>query len=183
MILPEIQEMVSRVKQLTDEGYGDSAKRVVSDTVQHLLLDPFTVNNNKILLAHYTTVDALFSMLSCPVQTNQNFALSSSAPNEVLDMESCLRMYDTYNSNDPLEGRFFVESKPSRHRFPSKHPDAWKLLCDRSQLPAYVTSFRAVQKIEDVDDLVFWRTYGKDVKGAQLCFLLRFSRRLHPYWK
>ena len=79
-------------------------------------------------------------------------------------------MSDTYHSNDPLEGRFFLESKPSRHPFPSRHPDVWQLLSDRSQLPAYVTSFRRISKIEEVDDLIFWRTYGKDGQGCAIVF-------------
>ena len=175
MILPEIQVMDDRVAQLTTEGLHDSAARLVSDTVQHLLLNPFRIDHNTTLLVHYTTVDALFSMLSCPVQAGRPFALSSSAPTEQLDKQTnFLRMYDTYNCNDPLEGRFFVESAPFRHRFPPMHPHVWELLLDRSRLPAYVTSFRAVSKIEDVDDLVFWRTYGKDGQGCAIVFPASF---------
>ena len=28
-------------------------------------------------------------------------------------------------------------------------------------MPAYVTSFACVSSLDEVDDLVFWRTYGK----------------------
>ena len=90
MTLPEIRDMDNRVEKLTAEGHHDSASRVVSDTVQHLLLSPFEIDDNTALLAHYTTVDALFSMLSCPVEPNKHFALSSSAPTEELDKDSIL---------------------------------------------------------------------------------------------
>ena len=175
MTNPEIAEMDSRVEQLITEGLHDSASRVVSDTVQDLLRAPFWPDDNIKFLAHYTTVDNLFSMLSCPVQNEGRFALSSSGPTEVLGKDSgFLRMYDTFNSNDPQEGWFFLSSKPPRHRFPSRYPHLWDLFADRSRLPAYVTSFRAVSKIEDVDDLVFWRTYGKEGQGCVIVFPISF---------
>ena len=171
MTLPEIQEMDDTVDQLTNKGLHDSAFRVMSDTVRNLLLGPFELDDSTKFLAHYTTVDTLFSMLSCPVEPNRRFSLSSSAPTEELDKDSgFLRIYDTYNCNDPQEGQYFLNAKPVRHRFSSNHPDLWKLFLDRSRLPAYVTSFRAVPKIEDIDDLVFWRTYGKDGQGCAIVF-------------
>ena len=181
MTLSEIQDMNNRAEQLISEGHQDSASRVVSDTVKNLILNPFLIDENTELLVHYTTVDALFSMLSCPVQPNKQFALTTSAPTEELDKESnFIRMYDTYNCNDPLEGRFFLKSKPSRHHFPSRHPRLWDLLSHQSRLPAYVASFRAVSKIADVDDLVFWRTYGKDGQGCAIVFPASFLGSTTP---
>ena len=171
MTLPEIQEMDDTVNQLTNNDLHDSALRVVSDTVRNLLLGPFELDDSTKFLAHYTTVDALFSMLSCSVERNRHFALSSSGPTEELDKDSgFLRMYDTYNCNDPQEGKFFLNAKPVSHRFSSSYPDLWELFLDRSRLPAYLTSFRAVPKIEDIDDLVFWRTYGKEGQGCAIVF-------------
>ena len=181
MTIPEIQEMADAVERLTSHGLHDSASRVVSDTVRNLLVGPFELDDTIEYLTHYTTVDTLFSMLSCSEATNERFALSSSGPTEELDENSgFLRMYDTYNSNDPQEGQFLLSSKPKRHRFPSTHSNMWELLADRARLPAYVTSFRALSKIEEVDDLVFWRTYGKEGQGCAIVFPRTFLDTTTP---
>ena len=181
MTVPEIQEMDSKVEGLTSIGMHDSASRIVSDTVQDLLLRPFQVDDTTKFLAHYTTVDTLFSILSCFEAVNQRFALSSSGPTEQLDKNSgFLRMYDTYNSNDPQEGQFLLSAKPKRHRFPSTYSHLWNLFLDRANLPAYVTSFRALTRLEDVDDLIFWRTYGKDGQGCAIVFPRTFLDSTTP---
>ena len=177
MILPEIQIMDQRVEQLIDDGLNDSAMRLVSDTVQDLVLNTFQLEKETTHLVHYTTVDALFSMLSCPTKANEEFGLATSGPSEELDKDNSsnfIRMYDTYNANDPSEGNFLLEAKPRRHPFPSRHPHLWDLLLDRSRLPAYVASFRGISSAEEVDDLVFWRTYGKDGRGCAIVFPVHF---------
>ena len=175
MKLPEIEAMASTVDQFIKEGLQESAARLLSDTVPNLVLASFRLDRTTKFLVHYTSIDVLFSMLSCPVWNDGHFALSSSGTSEELGEDSgFLRIYDTYNSNDPNEGQFFVRSKPSRHHFPSRHSDLWKLLVDRSKLPAYVASFRGVSMLEDVDDLVFWRAYGNGGKGCAVVFPVSF---------
>ena len=175
MTLLEIQDLDKKVEQLTRENLNDSAMRLVSDTVQGLVLNAFQPATNTTHLVHYTTVDALFSMLSCPRKPNEEFALSTSVPTEKLDKSSnFIRMYDTYNGNDPLEGNFILKAKPRRHPFSSRHARLWDLLLDRSRLPAYVASFRGISSIDDVDDLIFWRTYGKDGQGCAILFPMSF---------
>ena len=167
MIVSEIEAMARTVDQLIGDGFHGSASRLLSDTVRHLVRAPFQLSDSTKFLVHYTSIDVLFSIFSCPVEHNSNFALSSSGPSVELGKDSgFLRMYDTFNSNDPNEGRFFVDSGP--HRFQSDHPELWALLEDRAKLPAYVASFRGVSKLEDVDDLIFWRTYGREGQGCAI---------------
>lgn len=169
MTILEIDAMDVMIDQLIAEGVHNSAFRLLSDTVWKLVRRPFALHPDTKLLVHYTSIDVLFSMLSCPLQHDARFTLSSSAPSEELDRDSgFLRMYDTFNSNDPNEGLFFVQSTPRSHPFVLQHSNLWKLLEDRAKLPAYVASFRGVSEVEEVDDLVFWRTYAKEGEGCAI---------------
>ncbi len=93
---------------------------------------------------HYTSIAALVSML-------QN------APT------STLRLYDSIHFNDPDEGNYFV-----RHLILLKKYD-W---LNKKNLPhAYITSFiipDAKNEKDMSDNLVFWRTYGKEGEGCSL---------------
>ena len=181
MAFSEIQAVANAADQLIRDGFDDSASRLLFDKVPSLVQAPFGLDAGIRFLVHYTSIDVLFSMLSCNVQTEERFALSSSGPSEELGEDSnYLRMYDTFHSNDPNEGQFLISSKPARHRFPSKHPALWELLTDHGSLPAYVACFRGISKLKDVDDLVFWRTYGKNGQGCAVVFPVSFFGAATP---
>lgn len=175
MSIPEIDNMIKTIDQLIKDGASNSASRLFSDTVWNLVRRPFKLSEDIKFLVHYTSVEVLFSILSCPVHSNTFFQLSANGPSENLDEDSgFLRMYDTFHSNDPNEGQFFINSSPKSGRFKSQHNILWELLQNRSKLPAYIASFRGVSKVEDVDDLIFWRTYGKEGKGCAIVFPVSF---------
>ena len=177
MVLQKIQAMANTVDRLVKDGLHASASRFFSDNVQALVLSPFKLDGGTKFLVHYTSIDVLFSMLSCPVQHGSFFALSSDGPSEESGKDSrFLRMYDTLNSNDPNEARFFLSATPAHHRFTVNHSHLWELLSDQSRLPAYVTSFSALSKPEDADNLIHWRTYGKEGQGCAIVLpVSRFS--------
>ena len=175
MSIPEIDALDTHVAALTRDGASLTAERLLSDTVRMLVRSPYALPAHIKYLAHYTSIDVLFSLLSCPAQPADLFELSSDAPDsERSDGPEFLRLYDTFNANDPNEGRFFVHSTPRSHRFTRQHSNLWALLEDRAQLPAYVSAFRGLSQVSEVDELLFWRTYGKDGKGCAIVFPVSF---------
>lgn len=156
------------------DGLQASADRILADAVWDFVRTPYKLDGSTNYLVHYTSVDVLFSLLSCPLRPDDCFALSfPNSPRAPANDDNFLRIYDTYNSNDPNEGRFFT-SHEEPHPFSTKHPGLWSLLEDRASLPAYIASFRGVASLEDVDDLVFWRTYGYEGRGCALVFPVTF---------
>lgn len=175
MNLPEIATIAQTYDQYFKDGLHNSGDRFLVDTVPKYVLRPFKLGANTKYLAHYTSIDALFSILSCPTKNDSQFALSTGgAPETPNKNTGFLRMYDTFNSNDPNEGQFFVSSSRNHNRFTSQHPVLWTLIAERTRLPAYVASFRAVSRLNDVDDLVFWRTYGNNGQGCAIVFPVSF---------
>ena len=76
-------------------------------------------------------------------------------------------MYDTSHCNDPDEGNHLVRELSSN--------DGYRWLARESSVGhAYITSFVSGQDgIDMSDNLVFWRTYGKDGKGCSLTVAVR----------
>ena len=84
-------------------------------------------------------------------------------------LDPSLRLYDSASFNDPDEGEFFVRnlSLPRQHQ--------WILQSNTSH--AYVVSFiipDASFKLSD--DLMFWRTYGREGEGCSLVLSVPPSR-------
>lgn len=95
----------------------------------------------KFTAIHYTSVNALVSMLEKTVAKEQD----------------CLRMYDSVHLNDPDEGNYIA------HMLRRKHD--WFETKESSH--AYIVSFAAPEK-DMVDNLMYWRTYGKNGEGCSL---------------
>lgn len=101
---------------------------------------------SKTKVIHYTGIDVIVSML-------QNVAEENA--------QDWLRLYDSVHLNDPDEGNYIVRWLPEEY--------AW---LKKKDLPhAYIASFIIPssdheKKMED--NLVFWRTYGKQGEGCSL---------------
>lgn len=75
---------------------------------------------------------------------------------------STLRLYDSSHCNDPDEGEHLVRQLSSSNRY------RW-LEQGSGVGHAYITSFVNDEDGQDMsDNLVFWRTYGRDGKGCSL---------------
>ena len=112
---------------------------------------PTVAENVTLWVTHYTSLSAVTSMLR-----------------ELADgQESVLRLYDTSHCNDPDEGNHLVRELSSN--------DGYRWLARESSVGhAYITSFvRGLDGKDMSDDLVFWRTYGKDGKGCSLTVAVR----------
>ena len=96
---------------------------------------------------HYTSVGSLFSMLQCAAN-NQN---------------PTLRLYDSVHFNDPEEGYWLVRYLARNHDWMDKGRGF--------SSHAYIASFVAPPTDDGKDmsdDLVFWRTYGREGEGCSL---------------
>lgn len=176
MTLPNISSIAQRIDRLLADGHHGSAERLLSTTVWDFARVPYALLPNTKYLAHYTSIDTLFSLLSCSADPQDIFPLSLPRSRNQLPRSDprCLRLYDTYNSADPNEGHFFVHPTHRKHAFSETHSDLWTLFQRRTELPAYVTSFRRLSKPEDADNLIFWRTYGSEGQGCAIVFPVSF---------
>ena len=128
-------------------------------------------------LVHYTTLGTLTSMLGVVEAAHEKYRLATPVGTGVLRKSAVvggsvgyLRLYDTFSSNDPNEGAFFVNSADAKGSFRRRYNAVWSLFKDRSASPAYQTSLTYVGDVAEADNLVFWRTYGKDGTGCALAF-------------
>ena len=128
-----------------------SAVRGISSRIEDRHRIPTAADNVTAWVTHYTSLSTVTTMLR-----------------ELADgQEAVLRLYDTSHSNDPDEGNHLVRELSSK--------DGYRWLALESSVGhAYVTSFVGGQDGVDMsDDLVFWRSYGKDGKGCSLTVSVR----------
>ena len=155
------------------QGLQDKGMETFADMCLKTLYQDYAVPDTVSYLVHYTSLDALLSMIGIQAHGDPSFPLSSAErPGDVVPTArgGFLRVYDTFYSNDPNEGYFFVNSINQSNRFRKNYKAIWDLFEQRSELPAYLASLVCVKNVEDADDLVFWRTYGRDGTGCALVF-------------
>ena len=112
-------------------------------------------------LAHYTSLEAMVSMLQAP--------------------DGGLRLSDTSTMNDPEEGRATSEGSFVLHLLQDKMGEnSW---VSKRYGAAHVCCFVGIERtdgrtIDAGDDLLFWRLYGIDCKGVSITIPPYVSRRL-----
>ena len=154
-------EMFARAGREHFDRTGDLDKRYVDEFVMPTLSDVMgdiraqieqfhrlsELNREQIPVIHYTSVGTVVSML-------QDFWAGKG---------SSLRLYDSDHFNDPGEGLHLAKhlDLPIKRGWPD-----W-----RETTHAYITSFIPDLKGKDMqDNLVLWRTYGKEGEGCSLKF-------------
>ena len=99
-----------------------------------------------ITVVHYTSIDTVFSMLEKA---------------SIGDKENSLRLFDSAHLNDPDEGNYIVRNVPEKY--------AWLKQNGKRATHAYLASFIINDTKADMsDNLVFWRTYGREGGGCSL---------------
>ena len=158
--------------QLHREGLHTSGIATFAQTCANALYEKHRLPSDISHVVHYTTLETLMSILGVEASRQAHQLVSGASSGSVDDRRDnrYLRLYDTNYSNDPNEGDFFVSVADRQHKILSNYRSVWKLLEERSAVPAYVTSFACVSSLDEVDDLVFWRTYGKEGRGCALAF-------------
>ena len=125
-------------------------------------------------LVHYTTLGTVTSMLGVVAAAEEKCRLATRVPKRDTEERGgsagYLRLYDTFSSNDPNEGGFFVNAADETGSFRRSYNAVWGLFEDRSASPAYQTSLTYVGDAAEADNLVFWRTYGMEGTGCALAF-------------
>ena len=137
----------------------DPALRDAVNEVKDTLLPRHNVDTTLITdIVHYTSLQALFSMLYGRIEPSD---LSEVAPpNRATTDHRFLRLYDSANLNDPSEGAYFLK----------RCTKAYHVV----RVPAYIASFitpneTAQNSVNGTrDNLVFWRHYGKEGRGCSI---------------
>ena len=131
--------------QLRVEQYIDSMiVPIAADLLDKIIGRRHALEKSQEWIIHYTNVASLFSMFK----------------------NNMMRLYDSDNANDPVEGKFFdgVANLASQY--------SW--LGDPSPMPAYTASFVISDSVLDYaercDNLVYWRSYGDSGHGCSLGF-------------
>ena len=164
----------SEVEALHADGYDTSAWSLFAQMCRQALYDGHGVPADVSHLVHYTTLGTLTSMLGVVEAAHAKYRLATSVAKGVAEKHGgnvgYLRLYDTFSSNDPNEGAFFVNSADPKGSFRRRYNAVWSLFENRSASPAYQTSLTYVGDEAEADNLVFWRTYGKEGTGCALAF-------------
>ena len=161
----------SELKALHADGHDESASGLFAQMCKEALYSEHGLPADVSHLVHYTTLATLMSMLGVVEAGNEKYRLATRSSKPVSRGRlGYLRLYDTFSSNDPNEGAFFVTSADEKDPFRRKYSAVWSLFEDRSVSPAYQTSLTYVGNVADADDLMFWRTYGREGTGCALAF-------------
>ena len=119
---------------------------------RHKISEAESEQNNRVI--HYTSICALVSILQDASEG---------------DKQSSLRLYDSVHFNDPDEGNYLSGNLLEKH--------VWLGKTDVRH--AYISSFITPDSEEDVpehDNLVYWRTYGREGAGCSLSLTVPHSR-------
>ncbi len=131
-------------------------------------------------VVHYTSITAIIRMLEDHAKKHQARANKQGdrakqseghlKNREALSDGASLRLYDSAHFNDPDEGNYLVRKIVPRQRY------TW--LRDSSAGNAYIASFIIPETNANAasDNLVFWRTYGREGKGCSLKLMIPKSR-------
>ena len=133
----------------------------------HHGVEDVNINNPIPLAVHYTSIGTLVSMLQYVAENKEHVTNNNNHVNN--RKNNILRAYDSMHFNDPNEGKFFTQSLPEKY----------KSLLENEHHHAYISSFirsSSQDKNGDrADDLIFWRTYGKDGEGCSLSLMVDSS--------
>ena len=181
----DLEKFGSVVEKAQDylKGSDDLASAYVTQVVSPELekLYPLIEKRHKVdepneYVIHYTSVAALVSMLQKFQNLPKSEEKSSSRSKDTTPLNDLdenkgkpsLRLYDSVHLNDPDEGNYLI--RKIIPNLPKKYD--WLLADDWLQKEgehAYVASFVLPDAEKDMsDNLVFWRTYGKEGEGCSL---------------
>ena len=136
-------------------------KALCSDIEQFHVFTDTALDGTKApeFVIHYTTVATLVSMLQAQAERRTH----GDIPDEKQGKRgTSLHLYDSAHFNDPDDGNYL-----GRHLSQSEKHD-WLMPSTRTH--AYIASFIIPDKDPDSasDNLVFWRTYGREGEGCSL---------------
>ena len=128
-------------------------REVVKPAMEEYLVG--TSAEEKVTVVHYTSIDALVEMFKSVMNSKPSF----------------LRLYDTFYSNDPDEGKYLMRNAPESSR---------EVLLEAASPCAYVASFIKPgdqdnpEKVSD--NLYFWKMYGRS--GMECALAVELPARI-----
>ena len=161
------------LKALHADGHHETAWFQFAQVCREALYGEHSLPDAVSHLVHYTTLETLMSMLGVVEAPDEDYPLAAHSQEIVEQHDGSLgylRLYDTFSSNDPNEGSFFVSAADNTESFRQSYRAVWSLFENRSAAPAYQASVTYVGDAAEADKLVFWRTYGKEGAGCALAF-------------
>ena len=121
----------SGLAALHADGHDATAWSQFAQKCREALYDRHGVPADVSHLVHYTTLGTLTSMLGVVATADEKYRLATRVPEGLAEQRGgsvgYLRLYDTFSSNDPNEGRFFVNSADAKGTFRRKHNAVWSL--------------------------------------------------------
>ena len=151
---PILVDVVSEAIRILDQRYAINDEGAIGKD-----------SNGQVELVHYTTIEALVSILGGVDSLNDYQRTRREDADHAHSSDpratSSIRLYDAAHFNDPDEGEHLARSLGLHVKY--------KWLQNRPPLQAYVASFIHSGSGENAgDELVFWRTYGNDGFGCSI---------------
>ena len=147
----DLSKKIEEFIEFLDSGAENSAAATFSDILHQFLQESYPISPpgkpGPIYLVHYTSLEALFSMLD-------------------RDQPEYLRLYDTIHSNDPTEGAFFCDYL--KKSSPSHYANLPPFILDPAPGYAYISSFVRAYKKAERDKLKYWLAYGRNGYGCSI---------------
>ena len=155
------RELLDKSRALPEEYATEIVGPLLSNALEdvclqiedrHKISEAESEQKNRVI--HYTSICALVSILQDASEG---------------DKQSSLRLYDSVHFNDPDEGNYLSGNLLEKH--------VWLGKTDVRH--AYISSFITPDSEEDVpehDNLVYWRTYGREGAGCSLSLTVPHSR-------
>ena len=174
------------LEELHNDDLDESAWILFAQKLREAVYEEHILRDDVSHLVHYTTLEALQSMLGVSTMDGEAYILATpiaAGAGNRARARGYLRLYDTFSANDPNEGKYFLRSADPRNHFRKKYAAVWQLFKDQSVAPAYQTSLTQVKNARDADKLVFWRTYGRDGAGCALVIPVRNLDRLDNLYR
>ena len=140
-------------------------QEVLEDVCFAIEQDPMIGNSGAMgtsFVVHYTSVATVVSLLQAWATWKKRVDLGVNQGAFQKGQGLSLRMYDSAHFNDPDEGNYFLRNL----NLPEEHK--WMKTNDVAH--AYIASFIIPESnlAYASDNLVFWRTYGKEGEGCSL---------------
>ena len=111
----------SRLAALHADGHDETAGLLFAQMCREALYGGHGVPPGVLHLVHYTTLETLTSMLGVVATAAEKYPLATRVPTGGADEHGSsvghLRLYDTFSSNDPNEGGFFINAADALGRF------------------------------------------------------------------
>ena len=161
-----LQRYFANDQQALLEGITDKVIPLVNSVVSSEVMplkDRHLVggdDDGKALVVHYTSIDTVIKMFRDYIEKGRSY----------------LRLYDTFHFNDPDEGKYLINRLD-----PTNHTEL-KALIDNDAPCAYVSSFiipddsQQSKGVGARDNLVFWRTYGREGTGCSIVMRVSAAR-------